>query len=160
MNKISSVIPFVCVSGRFGRRTISLISSFGFLVSAVCVAFVNHYSLFLTFRFFIAAFGSGVFLPNFVIRKPSCARWRGVDAVTEERGIRLWRDGGWVETVMKLERCVCVCVVWWGWGWGGERNAVREVLNGGEKVVRALTFLFDILLGKKRAWEDLWGGVW
>ena len=79
--------PFVCVAGRFGRRTISIISAMGFLLSSVSVAFVTHYSLFLTFRFFVAAFGSGFFLPNFVIGKLHCAgrRW-----------MSLWQGEKWV----------------------------------------------------------------
>lgn len=55
------------LSDKFGRRTISLISSVGFVISSIAIAFVTHYSLFLTFRFLVAAFGSGFFLPNFVI---------------------------------------------------------------------------------------------
>lgn len=55
------------LADKFGRRTISLISALGFLVSSVSVAFVTDYSLFLTFRFLVAGFGSGLFLPNFVI---------------------------------------------------------------------------------------------
>ncbi|ROT83245.1 putative organic cation transporter protein-like [Penaeus vannamei] len=39
------------------------------LVSSVAVTFVRHYELFITLRFFVAAFGSGLFLPNFVLRK-------------------------------------------------------------------------------------------
>lgn len=55
------------LADKFGRRTISLISSLGFVVSAICVAFTTQYSLFLFFRFLVACFGSGLFLPNFVI---------------------------------------------------------------------------------------------
>ncbi|KAK8387397.1 hypothetical protein O3P69_018173 [Scylla paramamosain] len=55
------------LADKFGRRTISLISALGFVVSAISIAFTTHYSLFLTFRFLVAAFGSGLFLPNFVI---------------------------------------------------------------------------------------------
>lgn len=55
------------LADKFGRRTISLISSLGFVVSAICVAFTTQYSLFLFFRFLVAGFGSGLFLPNFVI---------------------------------------------------------------------------------------------
>ncbi|KAG0720831.1 Organic cation transporter protein [Chionoecetes opilio] len=55
------------LADKFGRRTISLVSAVGFLVASVSVAFVTPYPLFLIFRFFVAAFGSGIFLSNFVI---------------------------------------------------------------------------------------------
>nr|XP_027239553.1 solute carrier family 22 member 6-B-like [Penaeus vannamei] len=57
------------LSDKYGRRTISLVSAVGMLVSSVAVTFVRHYELFITLRFFVAAFGSGLFLPNFVLRK-------------------------------------------------------------------------------------------
>ncbi|XP_042881764.1 organic cation transporter protein-like [Penaeus japonicus] len=55
------------LSDKYGRRTISLLSAVGILVSSVAVTFVRHYELFITLRFFVAAFGSGLFLPNFVL---------------------------------------------------------------------------------------------
>ncbi|XP_037794722.1 organic cation transporter protein-like isoform X2 [Penaeus monodon] len=55
------------LSDKYGRRTISLVSAVGMLVSSVAVTFVSHYELFITLRFFVAAFGSGLFLPNFVL---------------------------------------------------------------------------------------------
>ncbi|XP_042224820.1 organic cation transporter protein-like isoform X2 [Homarus americanus] len=55
------------LSDKFGRRTIALLSSVGILVSSVCVTFTTHYVAFIILRFLVAAFGSGVFLPNFVI---------------------------------------------------------------------------------------------
>ncbi|XP_069995179.1 organic cation transporter protein-like isoform X1 [Penaeus vannamei] len=55
------------LSDKYGRRTISLVSAVGMLVSSVAVTFVRHYELFITLRFFVAAFGSGLFLPNFVL---------------------------------------------------------------------------------------------
>ncbi|XP_045588887.2 organic cation transporter protein isoform X1 [Procambarus clarkii] len=55
------------LSDKFGRRTVSLVSSLGLIVMGVGVTFTTHYISFILLRFFIAAFTSGIFLPNFVI---------------------------------------------------------------------------------------------
>ncbi|XP_071542755.1 organic cation transporter protein-like [Panulirus ornatus] len=55
------------LSDMFGRRTTSLLSTVGFLITAVCVTFSTNYTSFISLRFLVAAFGSGIFLPNFVI---------------------------------------------------------------------------------------------
>lgn len=55
------------LSDKFGRRTISLWSALGFLLSSVAVSFTTHYVAFIVLRFFVAAFGSGLFLPCFVL---------------------------------------------------------------------------------------------
>ncbi|XP_053631579.1 organic cation transporter protein isoform X2 [Cherax quadricarinatus] len=55
------------LSDRYGRRTVSLVSSVGILVSSLCVSFMTHYVPFILLRFFMGFFNSGIFLPNFVI---------------------------------------------------------------------------------------------
>ncbi|XP_071542407.1 organic cation transporter protein-like isoform X2 [Panulirus ornatus] len=55
------------LSDKYGRRTISLVSAVGLLVASVSITFTTHYVVFLILRFLVAAFGSGLFLPNFVI---------------------------------------------------------------------------------------------
>lgn len=52
-------------------------SAAGFLLASVSITFTSHYVMFLLLRFFVAAFGSGLFLPNFVIRE-SLLNTRGV----------------------------------------------------------------------------------
>ncbi|KAG7167516.1 Solute carrier family 22 member 6-B-like [Homarus americanus] len=73
------------LSDKFGRRTIALLSSVGILVSSVCVTFTTHYVAFIILRFLVAAFGSGVFLPNFVIcESPPVAA--GVSSLVDNAG--------------------------------------------------------------------------
>ncbi|CAL4081191.1 unnamed protein product, partial [Meganyctiphanes norvegica] len=55
------------LSDKFGRRTIALLSAVGFLITSVATAFSNHYITFIVLRFFVAFFGSGLFLPCFVL---------------------------------------------------------------------------------------------
>ncbi|KAK7085702.1 hypothetical protein SK128_014631 [Halocaridina rubra] len=68
---MAGVLTGAVVSGvladKFGRRTIALWSAVGFLISSVGVGFTHHYIGFIILRFLVAAFGSGLFLPCFVL---------------------------------------------------------------------------------------------
>ncbi|KAB7493648.1 Solute carrier family 22 member 3 [Armadillidium nasatum] len=55
------------LSDLYGRRTIVLISSVGFTVCGICISFSRNFFMFITLRFLVACFGSGMFLPNFVL---------------------------------------------------------------------------------------------
>ncbi|KAL7639048.1 UNVERIFIED_CONTAM: hypothetical protein RMT77_010582 [Armadillidium vulgare] len=55
------------LSDLYGRRTIVLISSVGFMVCGICISFSRNFFMFITLRFLVACFGSGMFLPNFVL---------------------------------------------------------------------------------------------
>jgi len=55
------------LADQFGRRTLLLASTLGFIVTTIATTFSVNYLMFIIFRFFVAAFGSGIFLSNFVI---------------------------------------------------------------------------------------------
>uniref|UniRef100_A0A6A7FPC7 Organic cation transporter protein-like n=1 Tax=Hirondellea gigas TaxID=1518452 RepID=A0A6A7FPC7_9CRUS len=55
------------LADKYGRRTLLLWSTLLFTVTTIATYFSTSYLMFITFRFFVAAFGSGVFLSNYVI---------------------------------------------------------------------------------------------
>ena len=62
------------LADKFGRRTLLLWSTVLFAVSTIATSFSVNYVMFIVLRLFVAAFGSGIFLSNFVIRKYSNVR--------------------------------------------------------------------------------------
>jgi len=57
------------LADKFGRRTLLLWSTLGFSISTIATDFSVNYLMFTIMRLFVAAFGSGIFLSNFVIRE-------------------------------------------------------------------------------------------
>jgi len=55
------------LADKFGRRLLLLLSTAGFIATTTATFFSANYLMFIVCRFFVAAFGSGVFLTNFVI---------------------------------------------------------------------------------------------
>lgn len=57
------------LADKFGRRTMLLWSTVLFSATTIATSYSVNYTMFIIMKLLVAAFGSGIFLSNFVICK-------------------------------------------------------------------------------------------